>query len=174
MIKWLLDEFLLILLLNIPYDWVKFISYASYRNNHRKEVKFWPKIKIPVALDIKNWGFQLKRAGGGSRDKKMQENLENLTVDRWPGGRPVRRGWEFKTPPARFIFPIFASRACHPFTSLLPEEFLARFRTDCRLRTWFWDGFGLGFWFETQGFSFWGRLFSAPSSQGCSAPSPGI
>ena len=77
----MLDEFLLILLLNIPYDCVKFISYASYRNNHKKEVKFGPKIKILVALDIKNWGFQLKRAGEGSRDKKMQKNLEKLTVD---------------------------------------------------------------------------------------------
>ena len=91
MIKWLLDEFLLILYLNIPYDCMKFISYASYRNNPRKEVQFWPKIKILVALDIKNWGFQLKRVGGGSRDKKMQENLEKLTVDHdcWLGGRPV-------------------------------------------------------------------------------------
>ena len=154
MIKWLLDEFLLILLLNIPYDCVKFISYASYRNNHRKEVKFWPKIKIPVALDIKNWGFQLKRVVGGSQDKKMQEKLQknwpltmSLTID-----QAVDRFVEaenLKRPRARFISPIFASRACRPFTSLLPEDSLARFRTDCRLRTWFWDGFGLGFWFET-------------------------
>ena len=177
MIKWLLDEFLLILLLNIPYDCVKFISYASYRNNHRNEVKFWPKIKILVALDIKNWGFQLKRVGRGSRDKKMQENLEKLTVDhdRWPltrrstgwgTGRSVRRGWEFKKPPARFISPIFASRACHPFTSLLPEDSLVRFRTDCRLKTWFWDGFGLGFWFETQVFTSWEHFFPAPCVSG--------
>ena len=34
-----------------------------------------------MALDIKNWGFQLKRAGGGSQDKKTQEKLENVTVD---------------------------------------------------------------------------------------------
>ena len=46
-----------------------------------KMSNFLPKIKIPLALDIKNWGFQLKRARGGSRDKKMQQNLEKLTVD---------------------------------------------------------------------------------------------
>ena len=79
MIKWLLDEFLL----NIPYDCMNFISYASYRNTLRKKVKFWPKIKIPLALDIKNWGFQLKMVGGGSRDKKKQKEIETLTIDRW-------------------------------------------------------------------------------------------
>ena len=84
-----------------------------------------------------------------------------MTVDSWPGGRPVRRGWEFKTPLAYFISPIFSSRACRPFTSLLPEDFLARFQTDCRLKTWFCDEFELGFWFETQGFTFWERLLSA-------------
>ena len=68
--------------LNIPYDCMKFISYASYRNNIRKKVKFWPKIKIPLALDIKNWGFQLKMARGGSRGKKMQKlDCWSLTVD---------------------------------------------------------------------------------------------
>ena len=121
MIKWFLDEFLLILLLNIPYDCVKFISYASYRNNPRKEVKFWLKNKILVALDIKNWGFQLKRAGGGSRDKKVQQNLEKLIVDRWPGGQLVPRGWEFKKPPRASFLTFFSSKACRPFTSLLPE-----------------------------------------------------
>ena len=157
MIKWLLDEFLLILLLNIPYDCVKFISYASYRNNHRKNVKFWPKIKIPVALDIKNWGFQLKRAGGGSRDKKMQQNLEKLTVDhdrwlltvdRWPSSRlveePVDRfvGVEnLKRPPARFISHISSSRACRPFTYLLLEAFLGWFLVWLKAWTWFWEGF---------------------------------
>ena len=72
--------------LNIPYDCVKFISYASYRNNLRKKVKFWPKIKIPLALDIKNWGFQLKKVGRGSRDKKMQKFY---TIDHWPSSRSV-------------------------------------------------------------------------------------
>ena len=104
MIKWLFDEFLL----NIPYDCMNFISYASYRNTLRKKVKFWPKIKIPLALDIKNWGFQHKKARGGSRDKKKQK-IGALTIDRWSltkrsigswTGRPVRRGWGFKEAPA--------------------------------------------------------------------------
>ena len=34
-----------------------------------------------MALDIKNWGFQLNRADGGSRDKKKQQNFGKLTVD---------------------------------------------------------------------------------------------
>ena len=160
MIKWLLDEFLLILLLNIPYDSVKFISYASYRNNHRKEVKFWPKIKILVALDIKNWGFQLKMAGEGSREKKMQQSFEKLIVDHdhwpltmqstgWATGRPVCRGWEFKTPPTCFISHISSSRACCPFTYLLLEDILGWFLVWLKAWTCFWDGFELGFWFET-------------------------
>ena len=125
MIKWLLDEFLLILLLNILYDCVKFISYASYRNNHRKEVKFWPKIKILVALDIKNWGFQLKMAGEGSREKKMQQSFEKLIVDHdhwpltmqstgWATGRPVCRGWEFKTLPRALHFSHFLLQSLPP------------------------------------------------------------
>ena len=31
---------------------------------------FLPKIKIPLALGIKNWGFQLKRVEEGSQDEK--------------------------------------------------------------------------------------------------------
>ena len=34
-----------------------------------------------MALDIKNWGFQLKRVGGGSRNKKKQKKIEALTID---------------------------------------------------------------------------------------------
>ena len=84
----------------------------------------------------------------------------------WGTGRPICRAWEFKTSPTRFIYPIFASTACRPFISLLPEEILAKFRTVCRLRTWFWDGFRLGFWFETQGFTSSGHLLSSPCVSG--------
>ena len=42
-------------------------------------VKFQPKIKIPLALGIKTWGFQLKRAGGGSKNEKMR-NFEKIKV----------------------------------------------------------------------------------------------
>ena len=135
MIKWLLDEFLLILLLNIPYDCVKFISYASYRNNHRKKVKIWPKIKIHVALDIKNWGFQLKRAGRGSRDKKMQENLEKLTVDRWPGDRPVEesvdrfvRAENLKRPPRASFIPFSPPKLAAPSHPCFPKTFWPDFK----------------------------------------------
>ena len=85
MILWLLDEFLL----NMPHNCMKFTSFASYRNTLRKKVKFWPKIKILLALSIKNWGFQLKRAGGGSWDKEMHKNRSVDRVDHWPGGRSV-------------------------------------------------------------------------------------
>ena len=46
-------------------------------------VNFWPKIKIPLALGIKYWGFQLKKAEGGSWDEKMHKiwKLTVLTVD---------------------------------------------------------------------------------------------
>ncbi|RVW66573.1 hypothetical protein CK203_064609 [Vitis vinifera] len=37
------------------------------------------------------------------------------------GGRPIRRGWEFKKPPALHLSP-FSSIACRPFTYLLPED----------------------------------------------------
>ena len=96
----------------------------------------------------------------------MQQNLEKLTVDRWPSGRPVRQGWEFKTPPARLISHISSSRACRPFTYLLPEAILGWFLVWLKAWTHFWDGFELGFWFETQGFSFWERFLSAPRVSG--------
>ena len=168
MIKWLLDEFLLILLLIIPYDCVNFISFASYRNNHRKEVKFWPKIKIPTALDIKNWGFQLKRAGGGSWDKKMQQIFKK--IDRWPwpltADQAVRRAGNLKHPLPRFISHIFSSIAWRPFTYLLPEAILGWILDWLKAWTCFWDRFELGLGFETQGFSLWERLLFALRASG--------
>ena len=32
------------------------------------------KIKIPLALGIEKWGFQLKKAGGGSQDDKFHKS----------------------------------------------------------------------------------------------------
>ena len=94
-----------------------------------------------------------------------------MTIDRWPlirrstgwgTGQSVRRGWEFKKPPPRFISHIFSSRACHPFTSLLPKAILDW------LKAWtcFWDEFELGLGFETQGFSLWEHLLSALRASG--------
>ena len=62
-------------------------------------VKFQPKIKISLALGIKNWRLQLKRAERGSHNEKVR-NFEKLkivnhvdqTVDRSSCGRPVCRG----------------------------------------------------------------------------------
>ena len=37
-------------------------------------VKFRTKIKISLALGIKNWGFQLKIARRGSQNEKVRKN----------------------------------------------------------------------------------------------------
>ena len=75
------------------------IAWISYHMHHieiilGKKVKFWLKIKIPLALDIKIWGFQLKRVGGGSWDKKKQK-IGLLTVDqavdRFVGAEDLKR-----------------------------------------------------------------------------------
>ena len=63
-------------------------------------VKFQPKIKIPLALGIKNWGFQLKRVGGGSKNEKThkKKKIKPLTAltRRSIEPRPVRQDWGFK------------------------------------------------------------------------------
>ena len=161
MIKWLLDEFLLILLLNIPYDCAKFISYASYRNNHRKEVKFWPKIKILVALDIKKLGISTKK---GRWRITRQENARKFgKINRWPRPLTVEQAVDRLI---SHISHISSSRACRPFTSLLLEAILGWFLAWLKAWTCFWDGFELGFWVETQGFTFWKRLLFAPRVSG--------
>ena len=42
--------------------------------------QFRPKIKMLLALGIKNWGFQLKRAGGIKKQENAQK-LKSQTVD---------------------------------------------------------------------------------------------
>ena len=149
------------------YDCINFISYASYSNSLGNRSIFDQKFKIPLALNIKNWGFQLKKAGRGSRDKKMQENLENLTVDhgRWPltrrstgwgTGRPVRRGWEFKRPLRVSFFhcsPPFledssSSRLQRPVWAIPWTDFRlwSDFLHDFEARVSSLDGFGLRIW----------------------------
>ena len=44
-------------------------------------VKFQPKIKILLALGIKNWGLQLKRVGGGSQNEKVHKKLKIQNID---------------------------------------------------------------------------------------------
>ena len=44
-------------------------------------VNFQPKMKIPFSLGIKNWGFQLKRAGGGSQNEKLCKNWKVKNID---------------------------------------------------------------------------------------------
>ena len=65
-----------------------------------------------MALDIKNWGFQLKMAEGGSRDKKKQQKFGKLTVDQ-AVDRFVRAG-NLKRPPP-------PSSALHFLTFSPPE-----------------------------------------------------
>ena len=43
---------------------------------------FDQKSKFPWQSSIKNWGFQLKMAGGESRDKKLHK-IEKLTALTW-------------------------------------------------------------------------------------------
>ena len=145
MIKWLFDEFLL----NIPYDCMNFISYASYGNTLRKKVKFWPKIKIPLALDKKNWGFQLKRVEGRSRDKKKHKKLEHwpLTIDqafyRFVGAGDLKRL-------PRFIFStvlFYSLKTLHIFASR--DQFRPNLGPFTGLGVDFGTFFRLGFRFET-------------------------
>ena len=90
-----------------------------------------------------------------------QENAKKLerwplTVDLWPSGRPVHRGWEFKKAPRASFFtcsPPYLEDSSHP---CFQKSILVRSWTVCRLWSWFWDILRLGFWFETQGFNFWG------------------
>ena len=131
--------------MNTPYDCMNFMSYASYRHILRKMVKFWQKtIKIPLALDKKNWGFQLKRPGGGSQDEKMHKNQ---SVDCWPGGRPVRWGVALNTPLAPHFFTCFLWFFKGCIISTAQKRFLTTlqhfkgFRFDFwDLRFHFWDG----------------------------------
>ena len=126
--------------LNIPYDCMNFISYASYRNTLRKMVKFWPKIKIPLALDIKNWGFQLKRARWGSRDEKMHKNR---SVDRWLGGS---LGCHFKNPSSTsflHVFPLVLQGLCRfSYPKVIFDAITAFWEVQIdfwRLGLWIWD-----------------------------------
>ena len=68
-----------------------------------------------MALDIKNWGFQLKRAGGGSRDKNTQKNwkMKTLTVDQ-AVDRFVGAG-SLKGPRASVFFSLFSGIPRRPF-----------------------------------------------------------
>ena len=45
-------------------------------------VNFLPKIKTPLALGIKSWGFQLKMAEEGSQNEKVCKNWKVKIVDR--------------------------------------------------------------------------------------------
>ena len=60
----------------MPIDYLNFISYASYRTSYidiylENGQFFLPKIKIPLALGIKNWEIQLKKAWKGLRNEKV-------------------------------------------------------------------------------------------------------
>ena len=61
---------------------------------------------------------------------------------------------------------LFSSMAWHPFTYLLLEAIFGWILDWLKALSGFWDAFELGFWFETQGFSFWECLLSAPRALG--------
>ena len=68
----MLNEFLM----NIPFDGINFMSYASYRHLLRK----WSILdqnQIALALSIKNCGIQLKKVGD---DQKMKKRTKNWKV----------------------------------------------------------------------------------------------
>ena len=71
MIKGLLDEFLL----NIPYDCMNFISYASYRNNLRKKGQILTKNQNSLGIGHQNLGISTEK---GRRRITRQENAKNL------------------------------------------------------------------------------------------------
>ena len=155
---WILDWIYLMIAWN-------FISYASYRNNLRKKVKFWPKIKIPLALDIKNWGFQLKMAGGITR----QENAKNL--DPWPltkrstgwgTDQPVRRAWELKEALARYFSHYSPPLLENSSPTCFQRLFWIDSWTDWRLWSGFWNAFEARVSIWNLGFSILGVFSFCP------------
>ena len=65
-----------------------------------KWLNFDQKIKIPLALGIKNWRFQLKMAKEGSRNEKIHKSQTvdrvDQAVNRTRIGRSICRDWGFK------------------------------------------------------------------------------
>ena len=61
--------------MNTPYDYINFMSYASYKPLLRK----WSRTKnqIPLALNIKNWGIQLKKVEEWSKNEKVRKNWKH-------------------------------------------------------------------------------------------------
>ena len=96
--------------MNIPSYCMNFMSYASYRHILRKCSNFDQKNKIPLALGIKNCGFQLKMVGTGSQNEKVckmeKSKLLTTLTRRSTGLGSVNRSFGFmdiKRLP-RFIF----------------------------------------------------------------------
>ena len=107
-------------------------------------VKFWPKVKISFALGIKNWGFQLKRVGEGSENKKMHKMWKVKPVDRIDQAidqtrtsRPIHRDWGFKKDSRASFSPLFSSISSGFFTFRFLEMVLSKVWTNWRL----WIGF---------------------------------
>ena len=115
-----------------------------------------------MALDIKNWGFQLKRAGEdhGTRILKKIGKCNRWPLTKrstgWGTGRPVRRGWEFKRPLRVSFFhcsPLFledSSSSClqRPVWAIPWTDFRlwSDFLHDFEARVSSLDGFGFWIW----------------------------
>ena len=91
------------------------------------------KIKIPFALCIKNWGFQLKRAGGGSQNEKMHKKMKSQNVhhvdqavDQFVRIR-VLKGLP------RFIFSLVSSGSSRALSIQLSNSIFEVITTDWRL-----------------------------------------
>ena len=135
-------------LMYMPIDYLNFMSYTSYKTSYRYILRKWsillPKIKIPLALSIKNWGNQLKKAwrgwwNGNVRKKEKSEALIALTrqLIRWgPVSRFVRNE-NFKSL-LRFIFYIVSSILQAILLVLASRDW---FQCGLDRLTWFWKRF---------------------------------
>ena len=162
MIKWLFDEFSL----NIPYDCMNFISYASYRNTLRKNVKFWPKIKIPLALDIKKLGISTKNGRGRITRQENAKNLDPWLLTKrstgWGTDQPVRRAWELKEALARYFSHYSPPLLENSSPTCFQRLFWIDSRTDWRLWSGFWNAFEARVSIWNLGFSILGVFSFCP------------
>ena len=98
--------------------------------------KFRPKIKIPLTLGIKNWGFQLKKTGGITKQENEQK-MKSQNVDRVDQvvDQFVRIG--VLKGLLRFIFSLVSSGSLRPLPIQLSKSIFEVITVDWRL----WIGF---------------------------------
>ena len=57
------------------------MSYASYRHILREIVEFWPKIKIPLALDMKKLGIPIEKGKERITRQEKWQKIGALIID---------------------------------------------------------------------------------------------